>query len=71
MDHRLRQTQFGFRAGRSTSQPLFVLQRLQEMALDTFSPFYTLFLDWEKAFDTISHNGIHAPRAGPHVCEND
>ena len=31
LDHLLRDSQFGFRANRSCTQPLFVLHRLQEM----------------------------------------
>ena len=60
MDRKLRETQFGFRKGRSCIQPLYILHRLQEYALDKKGPFYMLFLDWEKAFDKISHPSLHS-----------
>ena len=47
MGHKLRDTQWGFRANRSCIQPLYILHRLQEMALEKTSAFYMLFLDWE------------------------
>ena len=71
MDHKLRDTQLGFRANRSCIQPLYILHRLQEMAMEKEGPFYMLFLDWEKAFDKISHEGLHnAPNLirGPTQC---
>ena len=58
MDHRLRRTQFGFRKGRSCTQPLFVLHRLIEAALESSQSLHLLFLDWAKAFDKISHSGL-------------
>ena len=51
---------FGFRASRSTSQPLFALHRLLEMATQTDTALYLMFLDWEKAFDIISHESLHS-----------
>jgi hypothetical protein len=53
IDHKLRGTQFGFRANRSTSQPIHIVRRLIESAEAHGSPLYSLFLDWEKAFDKI------------------
>eukprot|EP00400_MALV-I_sp_L67-5_P000711 gene710-478_t len=63
LDNRLRSTQFGFRAHRSCLQPLYVLHRLQEMAQHKEGSFYMLFLDWAKAFDGISHAGLHSALA--------
>ena len=67
-DHQLRSTQFGFRANRSTQQPLFVLRRLQDLALKTGSPFQLLFLDWRMAFDKVDHDSmiIALERLGVH-----
>ncbi len=60
LDHRLRETQYGFRKNRSCTQPLFILHRLHELALDRTGAFYMLFLDWEKTFDKITHRGLHS-----------
>ena len=60
LDSKLRPTQFGFRANRSTSQPLFALHRLLEMATQKDKALYHIFLDWKKAFDSISHEGLRS-----------
>ena len=54
IDHRLRDTQFGFRAGRSTSQQVHVLRRLLEKAERTDDSLYVLLLDWRQAFDKLN-----------------
>ena len=53
LDDRLRETQYGFRATRSTSQPIHIIRRLIERAEATGQSLYTILLDWEKAFDKI------------------
>ena len=53
LDDRLREAQYGFRATRSTSQPIHIVRRLIERAEATGKTLYTIFLDWEKAFDKI------------------
>ena len=53
VDRHIRPTQFGFRRNRSTSQPIHIVRRLIESAESHDQPLYTLFLDWEKAFDKI------------------
>jgi len=53
IDHKLRVTQFGFRSNRSTSQPIHIVRRLIENAEAHGDTLYSLFLDWEKAFDKI------------------
>ena len=50
----LRDTQYGFRSGRSTSQPIHVVRRLLERAERTESSLYVLLLDWKKAFDKVN-----------------
>ena len=54
LDSRIRPTQFGFRKNCSTSQPIHILRRLLEMHERQPSPFRALFLDWSKAFDSIT-----------------
>ena len=57
-DGNLRRTQYGFRADRSTSQPVFALRRAMEWSDQTSTPLYLLFLDWKQAFDSIDHNAM-------------
>ncbi|VBB35221.1 unnamed protein product, partial [Acanthocheilonema viteae] len=45
--------QFAFRPGCSTSDPIFILRRLQESALSKGLKLYHVFIDLEKAFDRI------------------
>ena len=54
-DRLLRKTQFGFRRGKGTSHPLFILRRLQDYSSRTGKPFHLLFLDWRMAFDKVDH----------------
>jgi hypothetical protein len=54
LDKLLRATQFGFRKDHSTSQPIHILRRIFETFERANSPVYALFLDWAKAFDSIS-----------------
>ncbi|CAE7032094.1 pol [Symbiodinium natans] len=58
LDDRLRETQYGFRATRSTSQPIHIVRRLIERAEATGQTLYTIFLDWEKAFDKIHPDAL-------------
>ena len=58
IDDRISPVQFGFRAGRSTSTPLFVLRRLLELHERHQESFFALFLDWSQAFDSVSHNAL-------------
>ena len=46
--------QFGFRKGRITSQPLFILRGAQEIQEEAALESHLLLLDWEKAFDEVS-----------------
>ena len=63
IDHRLRDTQFGFRAGRSTSQPVHVLRRLLEKAERTDDSLYVLLLDWRQAFDKVNIEALEVAHA--------
>ena len=52
--------QFGFRPGRSTATPLFLLRRLLELHERYNTSFYALFLDWAQAFDSVSHEALRS-----------
>ena len=67
-DSRIRQNQYGFRRGRGTTQPLFVLRRLQDYSSRTGVPFHCLFVDWKQAFDKLDHSSmiIALQRLGVH-----
>ena len=57
-DAELRSTQYGFRANRSTLQPLFILRRLQDYSLKTGQPMHILLLDSKMAFDKVDHESM-------------
>ena len=71
LDSRIRPTQFGFRKNCSTSQPIHILRRLLEMHERQPSPFHALFLDWSKAFDSVTFTAICSAMSfmgvSPHV----
>ena len=51
-------SQYGFRQGRSTIHPLFILRRLQDYSSRTGTPFHCLFIDWKQAFDKLDHDSL-------------
>jgi hypothetical protein len=53
IDKHLDPDQYGFRKGRSTAQPLFILRRTQEIQEEAALECHLLLLDWEKAFDKV------------------
>ena len=59
-DHRLRPTQFGFRSGRSVTQPIHILRRLLEVHERQTEAFHAIFLDWAKAFDSVTFSSIQS-----------
>ena len=59
IDDRISPHQFGFRAGRSTSTPLFIIRRLLEIHSGHGVSFYALFLDWAQAFDSVNHTALN------------
>ena len=67
-DHHLRDTQYGFRASRSTQDPLFILRRAQDLSIKTGLPLCLLFLDWKMALDKVDHRSmaIALQRLGVH-----
>ena len=58
LDDKLRETQYGFRATRSTSQPVHIIRRIIERAEATGQSLYTILLDWSKAFDKIHPDAL-------------
>lgn len=60
LDPVLRDNQFGFRQGRSTSDAIFLVRRLQDLVdAKRHQVLHLLFLDWSKAFDTIKPAALH------------
>ena len=55
VDYLIGPRQFGFRSGRSASEPLFIVRRLIELFERHTAPLYILFLDWAQAFDSVDH----------------
>ena len=58
LDDKLRASQYGFRAKRSTRHPLFILRRATEYSNMTGNPLHLLFLDWKQAFDSVNHTAL-------------
>ena len=71
LDCCIRPTQFGFRKNCSTTQPIHILRRLPEVHERQPSPFHALFLDWSKAFDSVTFTAIQSAMkfmgVSPHV----
>ncbi|CAG9128775.1 unnamed protein product [Plutella xylostella] len=53
------ETQCGFRAGRSTTDMIFTLRQVQEKCREQRMPLFTAFVDLQKAFDTVSRQGLY------------
>ena len=60
LDSKVRDRQFGFRKNRSTTQPIHIIRRLLEVFERQSSPFHALFIDWSKAFDSVTFTAIDA-----------
>ena len=59
-DDRIRSTQFGFRAKHSTTQPIHIMRRILEVVERQQHSLHLLFLDWSKAFDSVSFHSIES-----------
>ena len=55
-----RPTQFGFRAKRSTNHPVHIMRRILEIYERQQNSLHVLFLDWSKAFDSVSSSAIES-----------
>ena len=53
-DSILPESQCGFRAGRSTIDMVFTLRQLQEKAIEQNMPLFIAFVDFSKAFDSVT-----------------
>ena len=58
IDRFINDTQYGFRKGKSCSQALHVVRRIQDFGECTNENVIMVFLDWEKAFDKIIHEKL-------------
>ena len=54
----LPESQCGFRSGRSTIDMVFCLKQVQEKCTEQNMPLYVVFVDFSKAFDTVSRVGL-------------
>ena len=52
------ETQYGFRKNKSTADAIYILRKMLELQERHKQPGYFLFIDWEKAFDSIDHNAM-------------
>ena len=57
-DNHLREEQAGFRKGRSCAEQIATLRIIIEQSIEWQSPLYITFVDFEKAFDSISREAI-------------
>ena len=57
-DDRIRSTQYGCRAKRSTTQPIHIMRRILEVFERQQNSLHLLFLDWSKAFDSVTFSAI-------------
>ena len=51
-------TQHGFRSGKSTTEPIFILRILQEKCREINKELYMVVVDLEKAYDRVSRELI-------------
>ena len=58
IDHKLQDTQFGFRKDRSTADAIHCVRNVLTHARATKSDDILVLLDWEKAFDKINHQAL-------------
>ena len=58
LDSDIRDRQFGFRPSRSATQPIHIMKRIIEVHERQAEPLHALFLDWSKAFDSVTFAAI-------------
>ena len=59
-DDRIRSAQCGFRAKRSTTQRIRIMRRILEVFERQQNSLRLLFLDWSKAFDSVTFSAIES-----------
>ena len=58
IDQHLHPTQYGFRKARSTQQAIHIIRRVMENGESTTNKILMVLLDWEKAFDKLTREGL-------------
>ena len=58
IDDRIWKLQFGFRGKKSAAQAMCITRRLQDIVERSDEKLTMIFLDWEKAFDKMSHKAL-------------
>ena len=58
VEEKIWQTQYGFRAKYSTAEALFITRRIRDLYETHGDKLFMLFLDWEKASDTVDQERI-------------
>src|SRR5436190_6548151 len=58
MDSKLRNEQAGFRRNRSCTDQINTLRIIVEQSQEFRSPLHLVFVDFERAFDTLSHSAM-------------
>ena len=58
VDQHLREERAGFRAGRGTTEQIFILTNILEQAIEAISNLYTCFIDFEKSFDSVHRDTL-------------
>ena len=58
IDHHMHKTQYGFRKAKITQQAIHIIRRILEAGESTTNRIILVLLDWEKAFDKLSREGL-------------
>ena len=58
IDHHMHNTQYGFRKAKSTQQAIHIIRRILEAGESTTNKIILVLLDWEKAFDKLTREGL-------------
>jgi retron-type reverse transcriptase len=58
LDKHLQKTQYGFRKYRSTAHAIHIIRRILDAGERRDAKINLVLLDWEKAFDKVSHEGL-------------
>ena len=58
VESKLRKEQAGFRPGRGTTGPIFILRNIIEQSIEWQSSLYVNFIDFEKALDSVHRDSL-------------